>query len=190
MLPKEQYKKEQYKKEQQCIQETKQWILEFIIALNLCPFAKREMDRGAVNIQISFAETRDAAQKAFQHEVKLLDTTPSISTTLLVFPHFLADFFNYLDFVDDADAWLLKEGYEGIYQLATFHPDYCFADAKENDVTNYTNRSPYPMLHLLREEDLEHAIAYYGNTEEIPEKNMACLRHLGLDAVKKMYLYP
>ena len=118
-----------------------------------------------------------------------LDKNSQVETTLIIFPSLFTDFFHYLDFVDDAEALLLTEGYEGIYQLATFHPGYCFADSKENDVTNYTNRSPYPMLHLLREEDLEHAIAYYGNTEEIPEKNMECLRHLGLDAVKKMYLY-
>ena len=78
------------------------------------------------------------------------------------------------------------KGYEGVYQLATFHPDYCFAGVDANDVTNYTNRSPYPMLHLLREEQLEKAINDYGDTSKIPENNMACLRKLGIVEIHKM----
>lgn len=172
--------------DQRSIQHTMQWVQSFVIGLNLCPFAKREVDRGSVRIQISSADTVEQALLDLMIEVELLNTKPSISTTLLVFPHFLTDFFDYLDCVDCAEALLVDAGYEGIYQLATFHPNYCFAGAAENDVTNYTNRSPYPMLHLLREEQVAEAIAYYGNTDTIPEDNMTCLRNLGLDAVKKM----
>lgn len=169
-----------------CVQQTIQWVETFVIKLNLCPFAKREMDKGSVRILACKSETVEQAIIDLMVEVELLNNNVDIETTLLVFPAFLNDFVDYLDFVDLAESTLQASGYEGIYQLATFHPDYCFADAASNDVTNYTNRSPYPMIHLLREEQIEKAIAYYGDTEQIPENNMTCLRELGLDKVKKI----
>ena len=169
-----------------CVQQTVQWVREFVIKLNLCPFAKREMDNGSVRIQASQAVTVEDAMTDLMGEVEALNANAAIETTLLVFPSFLKDFFEYLDFVDLAQSILHTKGYEGIYQLATFHPDYCFADENADDVTNYTNRSPYPMMHLLREEQIEKAIDYYGDTEQIPKNNMACLRKLGLEKVKKM----
>lgn len=169
-----------------CVQQTIQWVREFVIKLNLCPFAKREMDKGAIRVQASLAESIDDAMTDLMVEVELLGLNSDIETTLLVFPSCLNDFYDYLVFIDMAEAMLQANGQEGIYQLATFHPDYCFADANTDDVTNYTNRSPYPMVHLLREEQVEQAIAFYGDTEQIPENNMACLRKLGLDEVKKM----
>ena len=172
--------------EQVCIEETKKWITSFVIKLNLCPFAKHVMDNGSVRIQVRASETTEQALFALTEEVQYLNANPDVATTLVIFPLMLHDFFEYLDFVDQVYTDVLDEKYEGIYQLATFHPDYCFADTMVSDVTNYTNRSPYPMLHLLREEELATAIAYYGDTEKIPENNMTCLRQLGLDAVKKM----
>lgn len=168
------------------IEQTQHWIHSFVIKLNLCPFAKREMDRNSVRIQPSHAASTDEAMIDFKQEIELLNTSPSIETILVVYASFLNDFFDYLDFVDKATKFLDKAGYEGIYQLATFHPDYCFADTSSTDVTNYTNRSPYPMLHLLREESIEKAIFFYGDTDEIPNNNMKLLRDLGLDAVKKI----
>ena len=168
------------------VEQTARWVREFVIKLNLCPFAKREMDKGSVRIQASHAKTVEDAMTELMLEVNELNVNPSIETTLLVFPSFLSDFFDYLDFVDMAEQILAENDYEGIYQLATFHPDYCFADTNPEDVTNYTNRSPYPMLHLLREEHIEQAIEYYGDTDKIPENNMACLRQLGLEMVKEM----
>ena len=165
---------------------TVRWVREFVIKLNICPFAKYEMDKGSVRIQESLAQSVEQAIKDLIAAFETLNSNAAIETILLVFPSFLNDFFDYLDFVDLAESFLITLGYEGIYQLATFHPDYCFADASPDDVTNYTNRSPYPMLHLLRESSIERAIAYYGNTEDIPENNMACLRQLGLDEVKQL----
>lgn len=175
------------KSEQLVIQQTTQWIQSFVIQFNLCPFAKREMDKGSARFQVSSAKTPDEARVSLIDEVHLLDTNPDIETTLLIFPFCLNDFFEYLDVVDRAHSDLFIGGYEGIYQLASFHPNYCFADASVDDVTNYTNRSPFPMLHILREESVERAIAYYGNTEEIPENNMAKLREMGLGSVKKLF---
>lgn len=170
------------------IEQTRQWILSFIIQLNLCPFARREMDRNTVRFQVSQAQTNTAALADLEHETNLLNISPNIATGFLIFPSYLADFMDYLDFVDLAEAQLHAQGYEGIYQLATFHPDYCFAGTDSQDPGNYTNRSPYPMLHLLREAQVEQAIAYYGNTEQIPENNLHNLRSLGLDEVKKIVL--
>ena len=167
------------------IQRTKQWIQSFVIALNLCPFAKREMDNNTVKILVSPSITIENALTDFMVEIECLNLDKTIETTLLLFPHFLHDFFDYLDFVHLANTTLWKAGYEGIYQLATFHPKYHFHGTHVDDVTNYTNRSPYPMLHLLREDSLERAIAYYGDTETIPEKNIILLQTLGLDEVKK-----
>ena len=168
------------------VQQTTHWIESFVIKLNLCPFAKREMDKGSVRIQASTAQKTKQALLELSDEFARLDSTTAIETTFLIFPSFLNDFFDYLDFVDEAESILFTAGYEGVYQLATFHPLYCFTDVEMDDVTNYTNRSPYPMLHILREDSLDKAIEYYGDTDEIPENNQRCLRNLGLDEVKKI----
>jgi hypothetical protein len=157
-----------------------------VIELNLCPFAKYEMDRGTVRIDVSDASTIDSALTCLNKEYIYLDKTAIIETSLLIFPFIFGDFLDYLDFVFLAQASLEEQGYEGIYQLATFHPDYCFANTPADDITNYTNRTPYPTLHILREERVEQAISFYGDTNQISENNMVCLRHLGMDALKKL----
>ena len=169
-------------------EKTKKWINDFVIQLNLCPFAKHVLDNNSLKIQVSPAENMNQALESLTNELNVLNTNSEIATTLLLFPFMLHNFFDYLDFVDLAHSRVLDVAYDGIYQLATFHPDYCFADVPFQDVTNYTNRSPYPMLHILREDQIEEAIAYYGNTEKIPENNINCLRRLGLDAIKEMAL--
>ena len=168
------------------IQQTTDWIRSFIIKLNICPFAKREMDKGSVKIQVISVKKIEQALEELMVELNLLDRHPEVETTLLVFPILFKDFFEYLDFVDLAEALMLDQDYEGIYQLASFHPDYCFADVDFNDVSNYTNRSPYPMLHLLRENSVEKAINFYGNTEKIPENNIATMHKLGITKIKKL----
>ncbi len=169
------------------IQQTKQWIQSIVIALNLCPFAKREMDNNTVRIKVSSATKFKTGINHFIREIEHLNLNPSTGTTLLLFPHFLSDFQKYLDFVDLANDVLVQTGKQGIYQVATFHPAYQFHDTNINDVTNYTNRSPYPMLHLLREEMLDRAIAWHGNTESIPENNILRLQSLGFTAVSKLW---
>lgn len=171
------------KSSQSCIEQTKHWIESFVISLNLCPFAKYVMDKNTVRFQVSTAMSGEQALQDLKAEIEHLNTNEATETSFLLFPHFLSNFFDYLDFVTLAESTYLKR-YEGIYQIATFHPDYCFADTKTDDVTNYTNRSPYPMLHLLREKHLDQAIAYYGDTESIIENNQRCLRELGLEKVK------
>lgn len=168
------------------IQHTIRWIQSIVIALNLCPFAKREMDSNSVRIEMSLATNFEEGITSFIEEIEHLNINPSTGTTLLLFPDFLSDFHTYLDFVDLANETIVQMGQQHIYQLATFHPAYQFQGTHVDDVTNYTNRSPYPMLHLLREEMLDSAIAYYGNTEAIPENNILRLQRLGLEGLIKL----
>ncbi len=168
------------------IEQTRRWIYSFVIKHNLCPFAKGEMDKNTVRFEISQATSITDAMQALQTEVDVLNIHTEIETSFLIFPLFLHDFFDYLNFSDMAINQLIQRGYEGIYQLASFHPDYCFADANFDDVSNYTNRSPYPMLQILRETTLEKTIKQFGNIGIIPKKNMSYLRALGLNQVKKI----
>jgi hypothetical protein len=166
------------------IQQTIKWIQSFVIELNLCPFAKHEMDNDTARILVSPSTTFEDGLIDFMTEIEYLNSNPTVGTTLLLFPHFLDDFIDYLDFVDFTEEALVNTQHLGIYQIATFHPAYCFHGTRVDDVSNYTNRSPYPMLHILREEMLDRAIAYYGDTESIPANNIACLKKLGLTDVK------
>ena len=167
-------------------QQTLQWIRSFVVEYNICPFAKQVVEQESLLIQVIRATESEGLLDALRQAMSLLDDDARTETILLVLPVSFADFFEYLDFVDLAEAFLFEWGYEGTYQLATFHPDYCFADVDGEDVSNYTNRSPYPMLHLLREASIEKAIDYYGDTLQIPEKNISTLRALGPDKVQKL----
>ena len=168
------------------INRTQHWLRTFIVNLNICPFAKREIERGTLKIHVAHVQKLQQALEELLIELIFLDKNPAVETTLLIFPSLFGDFFHYLDFVSVAESLIDAEGYEGTYQLATFHPDYCFADVEFNDVSNYTNRSPYPMLHLLREESVEKAIAYYGDTASIPQNNIATMHRLGLKKIETL----
>lgn len=119
----------------------------------------------------------DALQKA----CKQLDNDVLVETTLLIFPYSFKSFTEYLNFVKRAEAYLSKKGYDGKYQLATFHPDYSFVGAAKDDAANYTNRSIYPMLHILREKGISVALAKFPQPESIPERNIVFARKKGLD---------
>ena len=166
--------------------QTMTWVKEFIVSLNVCPFAKREVERESVRCSVLRSKKIDVALEELMAEVQWLDEHPETETTLLIFPTLFKDFHRYLDFVETAENLMFDQGCEGVYQLATFHPDYCFSGTEPDDVSNYTNRSPYPMLHLLREASLDKAIEFYGDTAEIPEQNIQKMEQLGktkLDAI-------
>lgn len=167
-------------------QQTLHWIRSFVVEYNICPFAKQVVHQGSLVIQVIHRTESEAMLDALRQALCLLDEDARTETILMVFPSSLPDFFDYLDFADRAEQFLHALGYEGVYQVATFHPQYCFADVDFDDVSNYTNRSPYPMLHLLREASLDKAIAFYGDTDQIPENNIATLRQLGLNKVKHL----
>lgn len=168
------------------MEQTLQWIRSFVIAYNLCPFAKGPVNKNTLRLIVSDARKTPQALEDLMSEIHVLDTQASIETSLLLFPNAFKDFYTYLDLADVAEQLLITQNYEGIYQLATFHPNYYFADTYPEEASNYTNRSPYPMLHILREEQLAQAIAAYKNTDEIPERNKALLNQLGLEQIKKL----
>jgi len=170
------------------INPVRHWLETFVIELNLCPFAKREFVNNRVHFQLSKATTEQQLIDDLQHELQRLNNDDSIETTLLIHPHVLQDFYDYNDFLDLADALLVQMDLEGIYQIASFHPDYQFADTQIEDVENYTNRSPYPLLHLIREASLAEAIANYPNPEQIPERNIELLKQLGSNKVAALFL--
>lgn len=169
------------------IHHTQKWIWEVVIGLGFCPFAKREMQRDTVRFVITDSADPEAGLLYFRQECKFLDDHPETATTLLIFPNASEDFMEFLGLVDAAEDWIAAAGLEGIYQVASFHPNYLFADAPADDPANYTNRSPYAMLHILREEQLERALEFYpDDPDEIPERNIRVAREKGLEAIRRL----
>ncbi len=167
-------------KDQQLITTTQNWLKTIIIEYSICPFAKRELERGSIRFSINHDTEIESCLLNLMLECDRLDTDSSIETTLLIYDSAFTAFDDYLDFLELAETLIIEQGYEGIYQLASFHPAYCFEGAKPDDPANYTNRSPYPMLHLLRETSIERAVATYPHPENIPQRNIELTRELGL----------
>ena len=167
------------------IDETKKWLESVVITHNICPFAKRVFDNGGIHFAVENPTDVETCLENLLDECARLDENETLETTLLIYTKAFADFDEYLDFVEIAERLLEVEDYEGIYQLASFHPNYCFDGSTENDAANYTNRSPYPMLHLLREHSLEKALENYPNPEAIPENNIKLTRKLGLEKMQQ-----
>lgn len=167
-------------KNQQLIAATQTWLKSVIIDYNICPFAKRELDRGSIRFCVSHEREIESCLMNLMLECDLLDADLNIETTLLIYDNAFTAFDDYLDFLDLAETLLVEQGYEGVYQLASFHPDYCFDGAGQSDPANYTNRSPYPMIHILRESSIEQAVSTYPHPENIPQRNIELTRELGL----------
>ena len=157
---------------------TADWIESVVVGHNFCPFAKRELRRNTVRYVLA-EDGAEAALAALLAECRHLDANAGTETTLLILPAGVDDFEDYLDLTAMAEDLLAEHGYEGVYQVASFHPDYRFADADADDAANYTNRSPYPMWHLLREDSLSAAIDAYPDVDAIPDTNIAKARALG-----------
>src|SRR5690554_5702856 len=170
--------------ESKVVSATRQWVEEVVVGFNLCPFAKRELVKDRVRFVVSEAKSEDELLQALQSELQRLEDEPDVETTLLIHPGVLQDFFAYNEFLDAADALLAYLELEGVYQIASFHPDYQFADTEPGAAENYTNRSPYPMLHLLREASLEAAIDGYPDVDSIPERNIALMNELGAEKMR------
>ncbi len=159
---------------------TEAWLTSIVIAHNICPFAKREQERGSIRFSVDHNTDMEACLMTVMQECERLDTDTDIETTLLIYANAFSGFDDYLDFLAIAETLLCEQGYEGIYQLASFHPDYCFEGASLDDPSNYTNRAPYPMLHLLRETSIERAVSSHPDVESIPQHNIELTRKLGL----------
>jgi uncharacterized protein len=160
---------------------TRTWLEQAVIGLELCPFAKAVHARGRIRWVISAARDVEVLRVDLRRELQTLADAPidTVETTLLLHPHVLGDFLDYNDFLDTADAEIAELDLEGVLQVASFHPDYVFAGSDPADVENATNRSPVPLLHLLREESIDRAVAAYPDPNAIVERNLATLRGLG-----------
>lgn len=161
------------------VQSVRKWVETVVVELNLCPFAGRELLDSRVRFATTKAITEEQLLMALQEELELLNSDISVETTLLIHANVLQDFYDYNQFLSIADALLVEMGLEGIYQIASFHPGYQFGGTEPGDAENYTNRSPYPMLHLLREASLERAIENYPEVDQIPARNIALMNSLG-----------
>lgn len=171
---------------QQIIDQTRKWINDVVVACHFCPFAAQVVKQKKVHYEVETGTGSDACMDAVLRELIRLDNDAGIETSFLIFPHTFIQFDDFLDLVSLAEALLKQNGYGGIYQLASFHPLYQFADSPENDAANYTNRSLYPMLHLLREASIDRALAHYKNPENIPSANIDFARGKGLSFMGKL----
>lgn len=171
---------------------TQAWIEKAVIGLNLCPFAKAVYVKQQIRYVVSTTKEVEALVAEIESELQALQVADptQIDTTLIIIPDMLSDFLDYNDFLSVADNLLEDLELDGEIQIASFHPDYQFADAAADDIENYTNRSPYPILHLLREASIERAVDAFPEAEMIFEKNMETLRKLGHEGWQKLRLTP
>ncbi len=160
---------------------TRCWVEQAVVGLNLCPFAHAVLRKEQVVFQVSHARDADALWQDLLASIESLLSAPATTTDtlLLIHPWALTDFFEFNDFVGDAEALLEEHGLGGVLQLASFHPQYQFADVAADDPTNHTNHAPFPTLHLLREASLDQAIAAMPDTDAIIERNLETMRRLG-----------
>ena len=163
--------------------ETRAWVDRAVIGLNLCPFAKAVQSKGLVRYVLCLASDTDGLRDALATELTLLANTPAdqIDTTVLVHPNVLQDFLDFNDFLGDADDAVDALGLDGEIQVASFHPQFQFAGTEPDDIANHTNRSPWPTLHLIREESIDRAVAAFPEAETIYETNIETLRRLGAE---------
>lgn len=169
-------------------EDTRRWVDKAVIGLNLCPFAKAVQVKGQVRYVVSQAESEQPLLKELARELLYLaDADPDeTDTTLLIIPELFADFLDFNDFLAQADDLLQQLGLDGVLQVADFHPKYQFAGTDEDDISNFTNRTPYPTLHLLREDSIDRAVAVFPEADVIFERNIEVLEKLGLDGWRQL----
>ena len=173
--------------EEHYIAATRRWLESVVIELDLCPFAGRELRDDRVRFSVTDAATDVQLLQALEAELELLSDNTVIETTLLVHPQVLADFEDYNQFLGLADALLEQMQLDGVFQIASFHPDYQFANTHPDDAENYTNRSPHPILHILREESLARAIEHAADIDQIPLRNIQKMNELGTERLKLLF---
>ncbi|ACE83575.1 DUF1415 domain-containing protein [Cellvibrio japonicus] len=173
------------------VAEVTRWLNQVVIGLNLCPFAAKPTQEQRVRFVIGRAQDDEQLLDVLRAEMALLDSEPAdvIETTLVIVPAYLQDFFDYNQFLGWANRLVKREGWSGVYQLASFHPDYCFAGAAPEDDTNLTNRSPYPIIHIIREASLEKALAYFPDIDQVPERNQRCVAALSEQQKRALFPY-
>ncbi|QJQ96214.1 MULTISPECIES: DUF1415 domain-containing protein [Halomonadaceae] len=168
-----------------CLAATQAWVETFVVKHGICPFAAREVAAQRIRYRAVSANDWSETLLALLEECRRLDEDSEVETTLLVLSEGSDDFDDYLDLLGVAEDLLADQGYDGIYQLASFHPDYRFEGGAEDDESHYTNRSPWPMLHLLREASLTRVLEHYPDPESIPERNIALMHELGRETLER-----
>ncbi|WP_045407051.1 DUF1415 domain-containing protein [Vibrio jasicida] len=168
-----------------------QWLNDVVIGLNLCPFAAKPQRNKQIKIFVSEASQEEALlEDILLQLIELSNTEPEkLETTLVVVPNMLQDFWDYNFFIDWVEGLIKQQDWEGIFQVATFHPDYCFGGAEPEDDENLTNRSPYPVFHLIREESMDKVLKHYPDPESIPDTNIARVSALSEEERKKLFPY-
>lgn len=174
------------------IADTVRWLERAVIGLNLCPFAKAPHVKGQIHYAVSEAKGLEGLRDELIEQLQTLAATSAEhrETVLLIIPQMLRDFLAFNDFLDEADAVLQELGLEGEFQVASFHPEFQFADTEPDDIGNFTNRSPYPTLHLLREQSIDRAVEAFPEAEMIYEANIVTLEKLGAEGWKALDVGP
>ncbi|MBR9873341.1 MAG: DUF1415 domain-containing protein [Vibrionaceae bacterium] len=172
-------------------QQVNQWLNDVVIGLNLCPFAAKPQRNKQIKIFVSEASQEESLlEDILLQLIELSNTEPEqLETTLVVVPNMLDDFWDYNLFIDWVEGLIKQQDWEGIFQVATFHPDYCFGGAEPEDDENLTNRSPYPIFHLIREESMEKVLKHYPDPESIPDTNIARVSALSEEERKTLFPY-
>lgn len=168
------------------VKDINRWIDVLVVGLNLCPFAHAIQRRGLLKIEVCNEPSLEQCLHRLVDEAERLELADEDASTLLVLPYGFEMFDDYLDLLALAQALLDERGFEGIVQLASFHPDYQFAGTAYDDVSNWTNRAPYPVLHLLKETSVTKAVESHPDTESIPARNIRTLEKLGLSALQEL----
>ena len=166
--------------------ETACWVEKFVVQHDICPFASKVVTEKTIHYEIIEHENIEDILEQVMQECFRLMQRKDIETSLLIFPTFFQKFEDYLEGLRLAELLMEEFGFIGTFQLASFHPDYKFDGIEAEDASNYTNRSPYPMMHLIREESLEKAVANYPNPDNIPIRNIAYTRELGVQKIKSI----
>ncbi|MEO6976549.1 MAG: DUF1415 domain-containing protein [Gallionella sp.] len=169
---------------------TQHWLEKAVIGLNLCPFAKAVHVKKQIRYVVSAATTPEELLEELMNELRTLqDADPDkLDTTLLIHPHVLTDFLDFNDFLDTVDIAVAEPEFNGEFQVASLHPRYQFAGTAPDDIENYTNRSPYPTLHLLREDSVDRAVAAFPDADRIVDNNIGTMNKLGREGWKKLGL--
>ncbi len=168
------------------IQQTERWIKSFIIHYNICPFAEKVVIEKKIEYKVIPDSDVATCLEALIDEIIRLDSSTEIETTLLIFPEVATEFDDYLEFLDIANQLIEDQGLDDDFQIASFHPGYCFHGEAKNDAANFTNRSPWPMLHIIRQSSIEKALQFYKNPELIPEHNIKLTRDLGYELLSQL----
>lgn len=175
-------------KEAVIIERTQKWLMDFVIKHNICPFAKKVMVQERIAYVVNTSTDGEDLLRQLSEEMQLMERVPArkLETLLFIMPNGLTDFEDYLAFVEIAEMMLVNLELEGILQIATFHPDYRFAGTAQNDAENFTNRAPFPIIHLLREDSIAAVVDTHPNTDDIPNQNIDLMNQLGYDHLSSL----